>query len=109
PRGRLVQVAKVSDFKGGTMKDIEIEGKKILVSNIEGRFYAVGGICTHEYAELVRGFIQGEHVTCPLHRSQFDLKTGNAINPPATEPLPVYKVHTIDQKVYVELDSSGYT
>lgn len=108
-RGRLVQVAKVSDFKAGTMKGIEVEGKKILVSNIGGNFYAVGGICTHEYAELERGFMQGEHVTCPLHLSQFDFKTGNAINPPATEPLPVFKVYTMDQKVYVELEPSGYT
>jgi FeS assembly protein SufD len=109
PKGRLVQVAKISDFQAGTIKGIEVEGKKILVSNIGGGFYAVGGVCTHEYAELERGFIQGEHVTCPLHLSQFDLKTGNAINPPATEPLPVYRVHTMDQKVYVELEPSGYT
>lgn len=109
PRGRLVQVAKISDFQAGTMRGIQIEGKKILVSNIAGKFYAIGGICTHEYAELERGFIQGEHVTCPLHLSQFDLKTGRAINPPATEPLPVYKVYTMDQKVYVELELSGYT
>lgn len=107
-KGRLVQVARIADFPEGTSKGIDVEGKKIIVSNIGGKFYAVGGICTHEYAELEKGFFKDDRVTCQLHLSQFDLKTGAALNPPANLPLPVYRVYTLDQKIYVELDVSGY-
>jgi len=108
-KGRLFQVGRITDFVDDSMRGIEVEGKKILISKIGGKFYAVGGICSHEYAELDRGFFRDDVVTCPLHLSQFDLKSGTARNPPATEPLPVYNVHTLDQKIYVELESSSYT
>ena len=108
-RGRLFQLGRIADFADDATKGIEVEGKKILISKIGGKFHAVGGICSHEYAELDRGFFKDDVVTCPLHLSQFDLKSGVALNPPAVDALPVYKVHTLDQKIYVELESSGYT
>ncbi|MBM3897041.1 MAG: Fe-S cluster assembly protein SufD [Thaumarchaeota archaeon] len=108
-KGRLFQIGRIAEFADSTTKSVEVEGKKILISNIEGRFYAIGSICSHEYAELDKGFFKGDIVTCPLHLSQFSLKDGAALNPPATEPLPVYKVHTLDQKIYIELEPSSYT
>ena len=86
------------------MKGIEIDGRRVLVVNLDGVLRAWDGTCTHEEADLSTGFLLGERVTCPLHLSQFDLTTGEAVNPPATVPLKKYNVIVENAEVFVELD-----
>lgn len=86
------------------MKGIEIDGRRVLVVNLDGVLRAWDGTCTHEEADLSTGFLLGERVTCPLHLSQFDLATGEAVNPPATVPLKKYNVIVENGEVFVELD-----
>ncbi|GBC74890.1 Naphthalene 1,2-dioxygenase system ferredoxin subunit [archaeon HR06] len=99
---RWVKVCKVQDLKEGEKMNIELEGRKILLVNSEGNYYAVDAICTHEYAEL--GIVLGKRIVCPLHLSQFDLETGEVLNPPATEPLKTYKVKIDGGEIYIEVD-----
>ena len=47
----------------------------------------MSGICTHEETDLGLGFVIEDRIVCPLHLSQFELKSGPAVNPPATVPL----------------------
>ncbi len=100
----LVNVCQISELPPGTMKGIEFEGRRILVANIDGEIYAHDGTCTHEEADLSNGFILGDRVVCPLHLSQFDLKTGEAVTAPAVEPLKTYNVKIEGPDVYVEAD-----
>ena len=86
------------------MKGIEVDGRRVLVVNLDGVLRAWDGTCTHEEADLSTGFLLGERVTCPLHLSQFDLTTGEAVNPPATVPLKKYNVIVENAEVFVELD-----
>jgi len=86
------------------MKGIEVDGRRVLVVNLDGVLRAWDGTCTHEEADLSTGFLLGERVTCPLHLSQFDLTTGEAVNPPATVPLKKFIVIVENGEVYVELD-----
>lgn len=81
----------------------EFEGRRILVANVDGKVYAHDGTCTHEEADLSHGFVIGDKVVCPLHLSQFDLVTGEAVNPPATVPLKSYTVKIEDGIVYAEV------
>ncbi|TMI38918.1 non-heme iron oxygenase ferredoxin subunit [Candidatus Bathyarchaeota archaeon] len=100
----LVKVCQISELPPGTMKGTEFEGRRILVANIDGKIYAHDGTCTHEEADLSNGFILGDRVVCPLHLSQFDLRTGEAVTSPAVEPLKNYKVKIEGPDVYVEVD-----
>jgi len=86
------------------MKGIEIDGRRVLIVNLDGVLRAWDGTCTHEEADLSTGFLLGERVTCPLHLSQFDLTTGEAVNPPATVPLKKFNVIVENGEVCVELD-----
>ena len=67
----------------------------------EGRIYALGRMCTHQYVDLADGQIEDGCVVCPLHGSKFDLVTGAALTLPAIEPEPVYNVKVEDGVVYV--------
>ena len=100
---RFVKALELPKLAPGTMAGVEVEGKQILLSNLDGEVYAVDGICTHEESLLSRGFMLEERVVCQLHLSQFDLRTGEVGNPPATEPLRVYNVKIEEGTIFVEI------
>ena len=100
---RFVKALDLSKLAPGAMAGVEVEGKDILLSNLGGEVYALDGICTHEYAKLSQGFMVEDRVVCQLHLSQFDLKTGEVFNPPATEPLKRYNVKIEEGSIFVEI------
>jgi nitrite reductase/ring-hydroxylating ferredoxin subunit len=69
-------VAKTTDIAPGTMKSVVAGGKKVLVANVDGAFYAMQQRCPHLGGNLARGKLAGKTVTCPLHKATFDLATG---------------------------------
>ncbi len=94
---------KVADLEEGTMAAVDINGIHILLSKIGGEVSAVSGICTHQETDLGLGFMVEDRVVCPLHLSQFDLKTGQVMNPPATEPLRCFNVQIRGDAIFVEV------
>ncbi len=98
------RVCSVHELQPGDKKAIQTtQGENILVANVGGKIYAVSNICTHEYAELVNGFLVEDLITCPLHLSRFRLETGEVVNPPATKPLKTYKVILNGDDIFVEV------
>lgn len=85
------------------MTALDVEEKHLLLANIEGEVFAVSGYCTHEETDLGNGFMIEERVVCPLHLSQFDLKSGAVQNPPATLPLMRFNVKIEDGTVFIEV------
>jgi len=98
-----VNVCKTSQLKKGDMIDFDYEEKKILIANLNGQIYATDRICTHAEADLSTGILSEEGVTCPLHLSTFDLKTGVPQNLPAEIPLKTYNVKIEQNEIYVEV------
>jgi len=88
----FVRVAKASDLSPGEMMLVEVGEESILLSNVDGEFYAVGEVCTHAQGPLSEGRVQEGQVACPWHDSRFSLKTGEVIKGPAIDPLPRYSV-----------------
>lgn len=86
----FVKVADTKDIH--QMKTVEVSGEKICVVNVEGKYYAIGNVCTHEGGPLGDGTLEGYDVECPWHGSKFDVRTGKVTNPPADTPEPSYEV-----------------
>jgi nitrite reductase/ring-hydroxylating ferredoxin subunit len=84
------------------MYPVDVDGSRMMIVNVEGKLYALDRICTHETADLSEGFLTDSEVTCPLHLSRFDITTGTVQNPPATEPLRIYRLKVEKNNVYVE-------
>jgi len=99
----FVRALPLSEVPPGKLVSVELEGNRVLLSNLDGTIHAVSAICTHEYFDLAQGFIMENAVVCSLHLSQFDLTTGEVYNPPATEPLKVFKVKIEENAVFVEV------
>jgi len=88
----FVKVADIKDIQRSKMKAVEVDGENICIVNIEGKYFAIGSVCTHEGGPLADGTLEGYEVECPWHGSKFDVRTGEVTNPPADTPEPVYEV-----------------
>jgi 3-phenylpropionate/trans-cinnamate dioxygenase ferredoxin component len=101
--GDYIAAAKVREVGEGSILPVDVKGTHILLSRFGTEVSAVGGVCTHEETDLGLGFVIEDRVVCPLHLSQFDLKTGQVMNPPATVPLKVFNVKIDGETILVEV------
>lgn len=99
---RFVRVAAQADIAVGGKKLMEIDGVPVAVFNVDGAFYAIEDICTHDGGNLVEGDLIGHEVECPRHGARFDVRTGAATKMPAFEPVPTYEVQTAGDDILVE-------
>ena len=99
----FVMVASVDDLPSGRMTCVEVEGRRLLLANVDGSFYATDDTCTHEDASLSSGSLHGDYVKCPLHGSRFSLRTGEPTEEPADEPVNCYPVRVEGNSVLVKL------
>ena len=100
--GRIL-VGKTSDIPSGKMIMVSTDGKDILVTNVDGNYYAMDDTCTHAGASLSEGSLDGSTVTCPWHGSTWDCKTGKMIAfGVQLKDLSSYKVMVESDNVFVE-------
>ena len=97
----FVKVAEVGEISPGEMKVVEVGEAQILLVNVEGNIHACDDICSHAYASLSEGDLNGEEIECPLHGSAFNVITGEALTPPAEDSIRVFEVRIDGQDVLV--------
>ena len=88
-----VRVASARDIPAGEMLGVQAGGKQIAVFHLEdGGWAAIDNVCTHAFALLTDGWLDGAVIECPLHAARFDVTTGKVLGPPADEDLATYPV-----------------
>ena len=97
-----VQVAREDELEPGSMMMVEVDGKPVLLANVDGEFYAVSDLCTHEEYNLSEGYLEGDEVECIGHSAFFNVKTGDVTDGPAMDPLETYSVQIEDGAVFIE-------
>jgi 3-phenylpropionate/trans-cinnamate dioxygenase ferredoxin component len=100
----FVKVAAHADLPPGGKKLVEIDGRAVAVFNIDGVFYVIDDICTHDGGPLAEGELIGCEIECPRHGARFDLKTGRPLCMPAIEPVAVHSVELRGDGIYVATD-----
>ena len=101
----LVRACAVGDVAPGSALAVEVDGTEVAIVHAEGRFYAIADECSHAAVPLSEGDVEGCTVECYLHGSRFDLRTGEPLGLPATEPVPVYRCRVEGDDVLVDLDA----
>jgi 3-phenylpropionate/trans-cinnamate dioxygenase ferredoxin subunit len=76
----------------GASCSVDANGVFIVVFNVDGRYYAIEDICSHEEELLSTGTLEGCEITCPRHGARFSVVTGAALSPPAYEPVATFPV-----------------
>jgi 3-phenylpropionate/trans-cinnamate dioxygenase ferredoxin component len=98
-----VRVCATSDLRRDGGRAFRIGHAQIAVFRSEGKWYATSDLCTHEDESLAEGWLEGCHVECPRHGAMFDLKTGEALSLPATEPLRTFPLEVRGDDIYVRI------
>lgn len=106
-----VDVGIESGFKPGDARIIDINDMMLAIFNIDGEFFAIENVCTHDGSPLVMEEldpvfqIQGSEITCPHHGAVFCIKTGAALSPPAYEATPTFTTRVEAGMVQVKTTS----
>jgi len=95
--------AKLEQVGVGKMFRVQLEGKLLLLANVDGTIHACDEMCTHEEVSLSLGALQGNCLKCSLHGSRFDLLTGKPLDEPADEDLRIYPVKIEGDSILVDI------
>jgi 3-phenylpropionate/trans-cinnamate dioxygenase ferredoxin subunit len=87
-----LDVIDASALANGEHVVIDVEGTEVAVFNIDGEYYAIEDVCTHDGAEIASGVLEGDEIVCPRHGARFCIKTGSVKAAPAYEDINLYKV-----------------
>ena len=92
----------LAELTPGKPKRIEVDGVAVCVARVGDEVFAIGDTCSHSDAALSEGDITEYRIECWLHGAEFDLRTGEALTPPAVVPVKIYPVTVDGDSVTVE-------
>ena len=100
----FVTIIKAIEIPVGTHVAFDVRGTRIAVANVGGTYYAFDDACTHEQCSLTDdGELAGTTVTCICHGSEFDVRTGSVLAPPAAQPVKVYRTRIENDVLQIEV------
>ena len=97
----FVTVARVDELKPGEMMYVEVGEEPVCLINLDGGYYALNDVCTHQDASLSDGEIAGDEIECPLHGGAFEIRTGAPAAFPVVTPVETYRVRVVGDEVQV--------
>lgn len=97
-------MANTESLTSGQCRTVEVQGRRLALVNVEGRFYALDDRCPHRGAPLGAGYVDGERLFCPLHGWEFKVTSGACVTRPDL-PVRTYPVTIEGGRVWVELET----
>ena len=97
-----IKVGEISDINPGQRKLFELDEVTVALFNIDGQYYCIEDMCTHDSGPLADGELTGFALACPRHGALFDIRDGSVLSMPAVVPIPTYEVKIEGQDIYIE-------
>ncbi len=97
-------VARVEDIPPERVRVFSIGDHDVAVCNVNGDFYAIDDVCTHDGGALDQGELEEDQIECPRHGARFDVRTGAAVQLPAFEPVETHEVRVDGDTLQVGLE-----
>jgi 3-phenylpropionate/trans-cinnamate dioxygenase ferredoxin component len=101
-----VKVAKLTEIPDPGKRTLEVEDSVVVLFHVDGRFYCIDDVCTHDGGPLGEGRLCGHAIACPRHGAQFDIRTGQPLTMPAIVPTLVHEVKVEGEDVYVRINEA---
>jgi len=92
-----------SDVLADEPRGVEIAGTPVGLYRLGVAIHALSDVCTHEFALLSGGFVEGDRIECPLHQACFDIRSGQCFGPMAEHDLKTFPVRIVSGRVLVGL------
>jgi metal-sulfur cluster biosynthetic enzyme/nitrite reductase/ring-hydroxylating ferredoxin subunit len=100
------RVADVTEIPDPGKMLIDVAGEPVALFHVDGGFYCIDDVCTHDGGPLVDGELCGFKIACPRHGAKFDIRTGAALSMPAVRPTRAHTVKVEDGGVWVALGAA---
>ena len=101
------RIASLSEIAVDAVLGVDVEGSPVALYRLANEVFATAGICTHAMALLSDGFVEDGNIECPLHQSQFDIRSGKALCAPATEDLRTYAVKLDGDEILIDMEQQA--
>ena len=98
-----IRIAGVNEVPVGEASAVEIMGLNLALYNVDGAFFCTDNVCTHAYALLSEGWLEGHLIECPLHNGQFDIRTGEGQGSPIMQDIRAYPVKVDGEDILIQL------
>jgi 3-phenylpropionate/trans-cinnamate dioxygenase ferredoxin subunit len=98
---KWIDAGPTADLHDGEAISIPVGRRMVAVVRSGGEYFAIEDLCTHDGAELTGGDVEGTEIICPRHGARFCLRTGQALSPPAYEPVRVFETKISDGRLWV--------
>ena len=99
-----VTAAHADELAPGQWRAVDVDGTQIVVFNLDGSYYAIEDVCTHDGGQLTGGHVEGDQIVCPRHGARFCIRTGEALTAPAYEATSKFPVRVENGEVQVRDD-----
>ena len=99
-----VTLARIGELASGERKLIDLNGVRIALFNIDGKYYCIGDVCSHDDGPVAEGECIGFEIECPRHGARFDVRDGKVLSFPAIRDIPTYPVSINRNSVQIEID-----
>jgi 3-phenylpropionate/trans-cinnamate dioxygenase ferredoxin subunit len=96
-----VDIGALAELEANTRLDGDVDGYRVRVATVGGNLYAFEDRCTHDDSPFDDAPIEDSEIICPRHGARFCLRTGEALSPPAYEPLRIFEVRAVGGRVEV--------
>ena len=96
-----VSVARADELAPGQWTSVDVDGARVAVFNLDGGYYAIEDVCTHDGGILTGGSVEGDAIVCPRHGARFCIRTGAALTAPAYEATAKFPVRIENGEVQV--------
>lgn len=93
--GSVAELAATHRLEG------DVDGYRVRVARVSGTLYAFEDRCTHDDSPFDDAAMEGSQIICPRHGARFCLRTGEALSPPAYEPLRIFEVRESGDRIEV--------
>ena len=102
----LERLSAASDVPAGEVRVLACGARSLAVSNIDGAFYAIDNVCTHDNGPLGEGTLRNGRILCPRHGAAFDAKTGRVLSLPAVRSVGASPVTVDGDDLYVDCEAA---
>ena len=96
-----IDAAREGSLAPGEHLLIEIDGDEVALFNVDGEYFAIQDVCSHDGTEIASGQLEGCEIICPRHGARFCLKTGKVLAPPAYEDIATYPVRVHQGRIEI--------
>jgi len=100
---KWITVASRPKLGDGDIVGVSVGEEQIALYNLGGEIFGTSNICTHAFALLSDGWLDGEVIECPLHAGRYEVKTGKGLGPPIPCDIKTYPVRVVGDDVQVQL------